>query len=97
MLPRKKKHLRANHSNFVTKELSKVIMNGSRLRKQFLKNRSVESRMKCNKQRNICVALIRKASRKYYEALKLTDVNTIKSFGKLSSHSLEIKSNTKVK
>ena len=50
---KKKKYLRANHSYFVTKELSKAIMNRSRLRKQFLKNRSVESRMKYNKQRNI--------------------------------------------
>ena len=39
----KKKYLRANHSNFVTKELSKAIMNRSRLKHQFLKNRSVES------------------------------------------------------
>ena len=80
--PLKKKHLRANRSNFVTKELSKVIMNRLRLRNQFLKNRFVESRMKCNKQRNTCVALIRKTSRKYHEALKLTDVNDNKKFWK---------------
>ena len=67
--------LRANHSNFVTKELSKSIMNRSRLRNQFLKNRSVESRIKYSKQRNICIALLRKTKRKYYEALKLSDVN----------------------
>ena len=73
--PLKKKYLRANHSNFVTEELSKAIMNRSRLRNQFLKNRSVESRMKYNKQRNICVALLEKTKRKYYEALKLSDVN----------------------
>ena len=35
-------------------------MNRSRLRNQFLKNRSVESKMKYNKQRNICVVLLRK-------------------------------------
>ena len=58
--PLKKKYLRANHSNFVTKELSKYVMNRSRLRNQFLKNRSVESGMKYNKQRHICVALLRK-------------------------------------
>ena len=80
--PLKKKYLRANHSNFVTEELSKAIMNRSRLRNQFLKNRSVESRMKYNKQRNICVALLEKTKRKYYEALKLSDVNDNKNFWK---------------
>ena len=73
--PLKKKYLRANHSNFVTKELSKAIINRSKLRNQFLKNRSVESSMKYNKQRNICVALLRKTKRKYYEDLRLSDVN----------------------
>ena len=53
--PLKKRYLRASHSNFVTKELSKAIMNRSRLRHQFLKNISVESRIKFNKERNICV------------------------------------------
>ena len=72
--------LRANHSNFVTEELSKSIMNRSRLRNQFLKNRSVESRIKYSEQRNICVALLRKTKRKYYEALKLSDVNDNKKF-----------------
>ena len=48
MIP-SKKYLRANHSNFVIKELSKAIMNRSRLRDQFLQNKSAESRMKCNK------------------------------------------------
>ena len=33
--PSKKKYLRVNHSNSFTKELSKAIMNKSRLRKQF--------------------------------------------------------------
>ena len=58
------------------------MMNRSRLRNQFFKNRSVESRMKYNKQRNICVALLRKTKRKYYEALKLSDVKDNKTFRK---------------
>ena len=57
-------------------------MNRSRLRNQFLKNRSVESRIKYSEQRNICVALLRKTKRKYYEALKLSDVNDNKKFWK---------------
>ena len=50
-------------------------MNRSSLRNQFLRNRSVESRMKYNKQRNVSVALLRKTKRKYYEDLRLSDVN----------------------
>ena len=39
--PLKKKYTRANHSKFVTKELSKTIMLKSKLRNQFLKNKRV--------------------------------------------------------
>ena len=38
--------------------------------------------MNCNKQRNIFVALLRKTKRKYYEDLRLSDVNDNKSFWK---------------
>ena len=65
--PLKRKYRRAKHSIFVTKELRKAIMSRSRLRNQFIKNRSVEFRMKCKKQRNICVALLRKTTKKYYK------------------------------
>ena len=66
-------------------------MNRSRLRKQFLKNRSVESRMKYNKQRNIYLGKLK--SNIILDQVMLT---IIKSFGKLSSHCLEIKSSAKV-
>ena len=81
MIP-SKKYLRANHSNFVIKELSKAIMNRSRLRDQFLQNKSAESRMKCNKKINICAALLRKTKSKYYEDLRLSDVKDNKKFWK---------------
>ena len=73
--PLKKKYLRVIDSNFVTKEISLAIRNRSRLRNQLLKNRSVETRKKYNKQRNICVGLVKKTKRKYYEDLRLSDVN----------------------
>ena len=78
--PLKKKYLRANHSNFVTKELSKAIMNRSRLRNQFVRNKSVGSRMTYNKQINICVALLGKTKKKYYEDLRLSDITDNKTF-----------------
>ena len=37
--PLKKKYLRANHSKFISKELSKEIMLWSKLRNEFLKNK----------------------------------------------------------
>ena len=49
---------------------------------QFLKIRCVESRMKSSKQRNICVALLVKTKRKYYEDLRLSDANDKKKFWK---------------
>ena len=61
----KKKNLRANHSKFVTKERSKerskAIMLRSKLRKQFVKDKTEESGRKCKKQRNVCVYLLKKA------------------------------------
>ena len=51
--PLQKKYIRANHSKFVTKELSKAIMLRSKLRNQLLKTKSQESKMKYNKQKNL--------------------------------------------
>ena len=50
----KRKYLRANHWNFITKELSKAIMQRSKLRNFYLKARSDENRIRYKKQRNIC-------------------------------------------
>ena len=55
--PLKTKFLRTNHSKFVTKDLSKAIMLRTKLISQF----SLEPRTKHNKQRNICVNLVKKA------------------------------------
>ena len=61
--PVKTKFLRANHFKFVTKEVSKAIMLRTKLRNKFLKKKTLESRAKYNRQRNICVSLIKKAKR----------------------------------
>ena len=64
--PIKTKYLRANHSPF-TKELSKAIMLRSKLLNQYLKCKSEEARTCFKIQRNLCVTLLRKAKRDYYE------------------------------
>ena len=76
----KMKYLRANHSPFVTKELSKAIMLRSKLRNQYLKCKSEEARARFKIQRNLCVTLLRKAKRDYYENLELGKVNDSKKF-----------------
>ena len=52
----------------------------TKLRNQFLKKRTLEARIKYNKQRNICVSLVKKAKRNYYENLDLYDINDNKKF-----------------
>ena len=76
----KTKFLRANHSKFVTKDVSKAIMLRTKLRNQFLKKRTLEARMKYNKQKSICVSLIKKDERNYYDNLDLKDINDNKRY-----------------
>ena len=56
----KTKFLRANHSKFVTKVVDKAIMLRTKLKNQFLKKSTLEARTKYNRQRNICVSLVKK-------------------------------------
>ena len=78
----KRKYLRANHSNFITKELSKAIKQKSKLRNLYLKVRLDENRIRYRKQRNICVSLLRKARRKHYKNVSIADVTDNKKFWK---------------
>ena len=64
--PRKKKYIRGNNKPFMTKELSKSIMERTRLRNNFLKNPTTENKLAYTKQRNFCVSLLRKVKRKYF-------------------------------
>ena len=57
-------------------------MHRSKLRYQFLKLQTHESRLRYNKQRNICVTLLRKAKKKNCNDLKMSDINGKKKFWK---------------
>ena len=61
--PMKKKFVRAHNAPFITKKLSKAIMNRSRFRNNFLKNPNDDNKAKYNKQRNYCVNLLRRGKR----------------------------------
>ena len=56
--PLKKKYMTANHSRFISKELSKEIMLRYRLRNKFPRDNTNEARTKYRKQCNICVYLL---------------------------------------
>ena len=78
--PSKKKYTRGNHLPFMNKELSKAIMNRTRLRNVYLRNRSDENRKKYSKQQNYCVSLLRRTKRKYHSSLGEKSVTENKKF-----------------
>ena len=81
--PLKKKYVRGNQSPFMNKDLSKAIMVRTKLRNIFLKNRTEENKINYNKQRNLCVALLRKSKREYYQNLNVASVCDNKKFWKV--------------
>ena len=80
--PQKIKYVRGNQVPFMTKQLSKEIMKRSRLRNNFLRNRTEENKILYNRQRNYCVSLLRKSKRGYYENLNIKNVTDNKLFWK---------------
>lgn len=55
----------------------------TKLRNQFLKNKTLESGIKYKKQRNVCVSLAIQVSRKWFEHLNMI----INNFGTPQKHS----------
>ena len=53
----------------MNKNLSKAIMLRTKLRNIFLKNRTEENKNRYTKQRNLCVTLLRKSKREYFNNL----------------------------
>ena len=93
--PVKKKYLRANHANFVTKQLRKTIMKRSKLRNDFLEDRNDASQSAYRKKRNLCVTLLRKAKKQYFLNLEpklITDSKKVwKSVKPLFSDKITVK------
>ena len=78
--PQKKKYVRGNHSPFINKNLSEAIMLRTKLRNIFLKNRTEENKDRYTKQRNLCVTLLRKSKREYFNNLNEKNVCDNKKF-----------------
>ena len=78
--PVKKSYIRSNQAPFMNKNLQKAFMTRSRLRNNFLKNKTKENKLAYNKQRNYCVSLVRTEKRKIYKNIdtrKITDNKTL--------------------
>ena len=81
--PIKKKTLRANNSPFMTKQLRKMIMNRSRCKNRYFKNRTVENWENYRKLRNECVKFTKKVKREYFENLDIKKLNDNRMFWKV--------------
>ena len=78
----KKKNLRNNQSSFITKQGWKAIMTRSRLPNEFLKIKSQEYKQVYNKQRNLCVTMIRKTKKYYFNDPNVRNITDNKQFWK---------------
>ena len=75
--------MRANHASFMTEEVRKAIIIRSKLRKQFLKDKNEQSKNDYRKQRNLCVAFVRRAKQQYFSSLDLSLTADNKKFWKI--------------
>ena len=64
----------------MTKELHRETMKRSRLRKNFLRTKSQEDRLKYNKQRNFCKKLLRTTKKLYFIKKDIKKVVDNRSF-----------------
>ena len=80
--PMKKKIVRGNNAPFMTKALSKEIMHRSKLKNIFNKNPNDENKRLYKRQRNLCVSLLRKEKKNYYNNLDLKIFDDNRKFWK---------------
>ena len=66
----------------MTKEVRKAIMMRSKLRNKFLQDKNEKSRNDYQKQRNLCVALVRRAKQQYFSSLDINLIADNKNFWK---------------
>ena len=67
--PLKKRYIRANNAPFMNSVLCKAIMLRSKLRNNYIKNKTTAARNLYKKQRNYCVSLFRNEKRNFYNNL----------------------------
>ena len=79
-VPIKRKYVHVNNSAFMTKELGAVIMQRSKLRQKFLRERTNDSKHLYNRQKKLCVSLLRKTKRHYFKQLNNKVISDNKKF-----------------
>ena len=80
--PIKQRYVRANQPPFINKTINKEIMKRSRLRNKFLNTKSDIDRKAYNKQRNLCVSLIRWEKKNFFNNINTRDITNNKTFWK---------------
>ena len=78
--PLKTKVIRGNQAKFMTKELSKSIMNRSRFKNRYLKWPSHENFLAYKKVKNLCNSLNKKAKKTYFEKTTENEIMGRKKF-----------------
>ena len=81
--PVKHKYVRANQSPFMNKALNKLVMDRSRLKNRYFKNRTPENRLAYTKIRNLCVSTFRKQKKAFFTNLDTKSVTDNKLFWKV--------------
>ena len=81
-VPRKQKLVQVSKSNFVTKNLRKAIMKRSKRRNKYLREGTNEAKSLYNKQRNLCVSILRKNKRAYFGNLNNQIITDNRKFWK---------------
>ena len=80
--PVKKKVVRANHANYISKPLRKAIMKRSYLEKVYFKKQTTQSLERYKKQKNYCSRLYKKERKNFFNSLNTSFVNDNKLFWK---------------
>ena len=80
--PIKQRYVRANQAPFINKTIYKEIMKRSRLTNKFLNAKSDIDRKAYNKQRNLCVSLIWREKKNFFNNISTPDITDIKTFWK---------------
>ena len=97
MFQERKKYFRGNNKTFMTKALSKSIMERMRLRKNFLKNPIFAKKLAYTKQRNFCVSFPRKVKREYFAKLNEKNITEYRKFWQIVKPFLSEKNKSREK
>ena len=80
--PIKQRYVRENQAPFINKTINKEIMKRTRLRNKFLNTKSDIDRKAYNKQRNLCVSLIWREKKNFFNNISTRDITGNKTFWK---------------